>query len=330
MPEVLVERIEKLRSSEARRLKQRLARFVRRLLDIYNIEDWQELGLGGLDEEHIYKWALEYCHGLTLGECMDRLEQEVAKHGMKETTRRTKKYIMEELKRYEAQAQLYHNLSELFGIPIEVDEYTGEMLYRLYKNPEEDGKLMRDIVRSYLTSLGWPEEEAEEIAENSARVLEKIASKKNRGVVLAHWTQILRAATRRGQVAYEARSRLAKQLLEQLRKQQAEEYVGSLEEITRLVGGRIRKPAHSKTIAEAITRLEQIGAREAVVGLRPGEEAWVYPFIEENPICRAVYHPRYNAWILAECSSPVLIVKQKGGRLYYYAISKRKRQRVRK
>jgi len=316
--EIQLEQAEKkLRTREFRRLKERLYKIVMKLVTNYDIEDIQELGLPpNPTPDDIYKWSLNYCHGLVFSECITKLEQEIAKHGYKQLIAENVKYLRREIRDMEKKAKELEKLARIFKLPVDIDEYTAQQLEELYKNPEMDHQTVKTIIYSYLKNLGYNDSEALQLAEESAKVIDKLVEKKYRHYATAEWTQILRTATKRAEYTYKKkREKTLKWLQKFIEKNIEEKGIYSLTELE-LLGFNVKQPEVAENIIEAENiLLTKYNAEKAIIG-SPATLIYFNP----NTFCEAEKLKKPYAWIITKCNQPVLLYKVKDGRVYYQVI----------
>jgi len=225
---------------------------------------------------------------------------------------------------------------ERFKLPVEVDERTAEELRRLYIHPELDHDEVKRIVKHYLADeLHWPEDEAERIAEQAARVIDerlKLRGRPARPITLADLLGIASTAT-----SIETRPagpRRRRPRVERLEKKAVELVTGggesyrviySLRELEMSNYIKLRM-AQSRTPEEAEKRLREVyHALPAQIILAPTQSVTAFTFTNRPILCKAEWWPRRNMVRLLECEKPVVLVEVRGGRVYYQVVGSEKR-----
>lgn len=316
--EVQVERARQLPYARRRVFLRKLARAVKKLIEEYNIEDPQVLGLHTLSEDEVYRWALERCHGLSLAECVNRIEREIARHGRRQIIRENVRAIKDMIEQMELEAKRLHEIAERFRIPVDIDRQLAAELENIYKHPELNHDAVKSLVSKYLLELGYDEEEANRIAEESARVIDKLVAEKNRPIAVADWMNVLRSVTHRGRMEYERRRQRARSIVEQfIRDALGETVILSVRELE-LVGFLPSKAKRAKDAREAERLLrEQYRGRPAVVG-----SPAIVVYFDDSTFCEVAHirKGRIDTWILRRCTKPVVVYKRKGGVVYYQVV----------
>lgn len=294
-------------------------RLVNDLLRVYGIEDPEIIGIHDpLNPEEVMKFVIERCHGLTEPECVRRIEQEFYEHGYTRERELTRKLIEEETKYYEEKADWVRRAEVLFGIPVPLPPDVSEKLVQIYRNPELDHEEVFSLVKSELVRMGWPEEEAEEIAREAMKAVDKALERERERIkAMVPWTHLLRYDTRHLQARMERRRRKAKDIITKFIEAVAKERrLVSWVELTQLGLFKVQR-ARSKTPEEAIKRLEKVyNAKRAIIG----SPAVMFRFTDRQFFCKVREIPAMGTFVIEECEEPVILVKEKGGVVYYQYI----------
>lgn len=327
-PETVEQKFKRLRGAPRATYQFKWMKLIENLIATYNIRDPQLLGLPyTLDDfDAVEKWVVGLCSGLTEPECANRIEEEIRKHGEFYAWKDEANDIKEYIEHIEEKASEVRKWQRIFRLPVDIDEYTAEQLKELYENPEMDHDTVYRIIKNYVVSLGFPEDEAEEIARKTASVFDKIVEARNRHLATAEWTQIMNYAAYRVKLELEKRKKRSKNILEKWLEKMAKpisEGLFSEEELETLLMYKVEKAKASKNVREAEYRLAtQFRGEQAIIT----PPATIYKFKDEPLWCKVkeleIKSPQGAKIVnvIDSCNQDVIIVKQKDNRIYYQAI----------
>jgi len=182
------------------------ARWIDELLDVYGVEDVQEV-LGISDPwnlNELEQFLIEHCSGLVESECFDKIEQMIKEKGYtKELTKEATQQIEDYLKSIEKAPEIVYGLP--WDIQVEVQKYRAR--------PEIDGNKAYSIVYEFLKREGVEESEARRIAEEIASTIPKLKPEKRAEVVtnVVAMVRLAKQATLDKWMKREARAREVKQ-----------------------------------------------------------------------------------------------------------------------
>lgn len=310
--EIEIQEFNELKPLVREKKLQKWVGIVNKLLEAYNVEDPQEVGLyNPYDPEEVYRFLLEYCHGLTESECYNRIEEEIAKHGMKEWEV-SKRHLMEELDRLEAEAKEIELAVKRYRLPVDVSPDVAELLNQIYEKPDLNHDTVYDTVRLYLTQdLGWPEEEAEEVARKAAEVIDRVAKGEARPFVLAHWLEVMNYDYSRVRKSRKKEIEQARKLFRELVKPAGKPFLARITALS-MYGPRVER-AKSATIEEAVRKLQEYrrkGLRVRETGpeiliLKTSPEYKVFYF--EDGVCEIERYPQFKGIRIRRCTKPLLL-----------------------
>lgn len=309
--------VEQLRGAARESWAQKWVRLINDIMKVYNVVDYSLIGFADpYNPNEVVNRILERCHGLTEPECAKLVEEDIRKHGERQILDESVEAIETELERYEKEAVEVQKAVNLFKLPVDVPPDVAKLLLDLLDNPEMNHETVYTIVKKELLSLGWPEQEAEQVASRSAEVIDKVlAKKKERALNVVHWVDILRMDTVRSKVRRKRQKHKAEELIRRLVQAYGRRMIVSVRDLESMGLARVKR-ASSKNVEEAIQKLkQQYRAQEATIAL----PATVFIFTDRPFLCRAV-EIRPNIVVVEECEEQIILLDIQKGKVYYQVI----------
>ena len=308
---------EQLRGAARESWAQKWVRLINDIMKVYNVVDYSLLGFEDpYNPNEVVNWILERCHCLTEPECAKLVEEEIRKHGERQILDESVEAIETELERYEKEAVEVQKAVNLFKLPIDVPPDVAKLLLDLLDNPEMNHETVYSVVKKELLYLGWPEQEAEQIARRSAEVIDKVlAKKRERALNVVHWVDILRVDTARSNIRRRRQRSKAEELIRRLTQAYGRRMIVSVRELESMGLARVKR-ASSKSVDEAVQKLKtEYRAEETAIAL----PATIYVFTDKPILCRAV-EIKPNLVVIEECEEQIILLDIQKGKVYYQVI----------
>ncbi|MEM1606174.1 MAG: hypothetical protein QXW41_08030 [Fervidicoccaceae archaeon] len=149
--------------------------WIESLFDAYDIEDPKVLGYS---PDVLEDFLLEYCHGLTESECVDRIERLIREYGGRKKLEKIGEALEDYINYVERSPR---GFCAKYGFPSDVCD----KLLELRSNPCLDRDKARDVLRVFLTEVAGLDREYVEV--NARRIAEELVPERK----CVSWDQVL-------------------------------------------------------------------------------------------------------------------------------------------